>query len=160
MIRQVKPSDAEAILGIYAKYIKETTVTFETEVPSLEEMRSRIREIASAGPYFVYEEAGHIAGYCCAHKWKKQQAYGETLEVTIYLLPEFKGRGLGTQMMTLLIGECRRIGVHALIACIAGENTASIRFHEKFGFKPVSSFKEVGNKFGRLLDVVDCELVL
>jgi phosphinothricin acetyltransferase len=160
MIRQVKPSDAEAIHDIYARYVKGTTVTFETEIPSVEEMRKRIRKISAAGPYFVCEEAGCIAGYCCAHKWKRQQAYGGTLEVTIYLLPEFKGRGLGTQMMTLLIGECRKAHAHALIACIAGENTASIKFHEKLGFRQVSHFREVGNKFGRWLDVVDCELTL
>ncbi|MFA6622553.1 MAG: GNAT family N-acetyltransferase, partial [Fibrobacteraceae bacterium] len=64
MIRQVKPSDAEAIHDIYARYVKGTTVTFETEIPSVEEMRQRIRKISAAGPYFVCEEAGCIAGYC------------------------------------------------------------------------------------------------
>lgn len=160
MIRSVQLNDAEAIHDIYAKYVNETTVTYETIVPTVEEMRRRIQEISAAGPYFVYEEAGRVIGYCCAHKWKYQQAYSGTLEVTIYLLPESKGLGLGSQMMTLLISECRKIGVHCLIACISGENTESIKFHEKFGFVRVSQFKEVGYKFGRLLDVVDCELML
>lgn len=101
-----------------------------------------------------------MAGYCYAHPWKERAAYSNTLETTIYLHPDFKGRGTGTALMDRLVADCRRMGFKALIACITGENEASIAFHRKLGFEQASLFRSVGYKHGRWLDVVDMELLL
>lgn len=160
MIREVRPDDAAQIAGIYNRYILETTISFETQPLSAEDMRKRIEEISSYFPYLVAENNGKLIGYCYAHPWKERAAYCKTLETTIYLASEAKGRGLGTRLMTQLIKECRNRGYHALIACITAENEESCQFHERLGFKKVSHFEQVGQKFGRWLDVADYELML
>ena len=159
-IRPVTLSDAEAITEIYNHYIKETAITFEVEPITVEEMASRIREISANFPYFVYEEKGKVLGYCYAHLWKQRAAYSKTLETTIYLDKNATRRGIGSLMVKHLIELCREQGYHALIACITEGNEASVRMHEKLGFKQVSEFKEVGQKFGQWLGVVDLEYIL
>lgn len=160
MIREVRADDAPQIAGIYNRYILETTISFETQPLSAEDMRKRIEEISSNFPYFVAESDGKIMGYCYAHPWKERAAYCKTLETTIYLASEAKGKGLGVRLMDRLIDECRNRGYHALIACITAENVESCHFHERLGFKKVSHFEQVGQKFGRWLDVADYELIL
>lgn len=160
MIRPVLPTDAADIAAIYREYILHTTVTFETEAVSETEMRQRIEAFSAHGLYFVYEEGGKVLGYCYAHPWKERHAYCHTLETTIYLAPEAQHRSIGRQLMERLILACRETSAHALIACITGENTESIAFHRSLGFEEKSRFTEVGNKFGRWLDVVDMELML
>lgn len=160
MIREVRPDDAAQIAGIYNRYILETTISFETQPLSAEDMRKRIEEISSYFPYLVAENNGKLIGYCYAHPWKERAAYCKTLETTIYLASEAKGKGLGTRLMDRLIDECRNRGYHVLIACITAENEESCRFHERLGFKKVSHFEQVGQKFGRWLDVADYELIL
>lgn len=160
MIREVRPDDAAQIAGIYNRYILETTISFETQPLSAEDMRKRIEEISSYFPYLVAENNGKLIGYCYAHLWKERAAYCKTLETTIYLASEAKGKGLGTRLMDRLIDECRNRGYHVLIACITAENEESCRFHERLGFKKVSHFEQAGQKFGRWLDVADYELIL
>lgn len=160
MIRRVDLSDAGEIASIYNDYILNSVVSFETEALTVEEMQQRICAFSSSFPYFVYEKDGHIAGYCYAHAWKSRAAYFATLETTVYIAPEFKGMGIGRDLMERLISECRSLGYSALIACITASNTGSINFHSRLGFEKVSHFKRVGYKFGRWLDVVDYELLL
>ena len=159
-IRPVTLADTEAITAIYNHYIQETTVTFETEPITTEEMARRIKDISAQFPYFVYEKDGKILAYCYAHLWKERAAYSNTLETTIYVEQRAVHQGLGSLMVRRLIELCRAQGYHALIACITEENEASVKMHEKLGFKQVSSFKEVGKKFGRWLDVADLEYML
>lgn len=159
-IREVTPDDAAAVAAIYNPFVKETAITFETEPVTAEEMRRRIEELSPRYPYYVCEESGMVTGYCYLHPWKPRAAYSRTWEVTIYLSPAAQGRGVGTQMLRRLIADARKRGVIALIACITQGNDHSIGFHKSLGFKQVSLFEKVGYKFGRMLDVVDLELVL
>lgn len=160
MIRKVSSEDAKAIVAIYNEYVNRSVITFETEPVSEEEMASRIASISSHYPYFVYEADCKVVGYCYAHAWKEREAYRHTLETTVYLSPDFSGKGIGMLLMKKLIEECRSSGYMALIACITEGNTASLALHKKLGFEQVSCFKNVGFKFNRWLDVVDYELQL
>jgi phosphinothricin acetyltransferase len=159
-IRQVTLDDAKAINSIYNAYIAETTITFETEELSDAEMLARIKELSAHYPYFVCDIDGVVVGYCYAHPWKARAAYQHTYETTIYLSPAYQHQGIGSALMHRLIDECRNRGVHALIACITDGNAASNALHEKLGFEQVSHFREVGMKFGKLLDVVDYQLLV
>lgn len=159
-IRPVTLADADAITGIYNHYVRETTVTFETEPLTTEEMANRIKDISARFPYFVYEKDGRILGYCYAHLWRERAAYSNTLETTVYIDGQAQRQGLGSMMVRHLTDLCREQGYHALIACITEENRASVKMHERLGFRQVSCFKEVGMKFGRWLDVVDLEYLL
>ncbi len=158
-IRPVTLEDAGAIVDIYNYFITDTTVTFEVQPLTVEEMAERIREISARFPYFVYEEDGRVLGYCYAHLWKERAAYSKTLETTVYLHKDATHRGIGSMMVNHLVDLCRDEGYHALIACITEGNEASVKMHEKLGFRQVSEYKEVGRKFGEWLGVVDLELL-
>ncbi len=160
-IRDVRPEDAESIAAIYNVYVTGTTVSFETEAVTADEMRRRIAVYSCDFPYLVCENPdGTVAGYCYAHPWKNRPAYSQTLETTVYVDKKFHGQGVGRRLMEILIDRCRTAGYGALIACITAENEASLRFHESLGFSQVSHFRGVGRKFGRWLDVADMELQL
>ena len=160
-IREARPDDAKAIAAIYNVYVCGTTISFETEPVSDEEMRRRITELTGQYPYFVAETAdGNIAGYCYAHEWKTRPAYRHTWETTVYVDERQKHGHIGKLLMEKLIETCKGRQCHALIACITSENEASRRFHERLGFTLVSEFKGVGFKFGRWLGVADYELIL
>ena len=160
MIRPVTASDARQIVDIYNDYILNTTISFETVPLTVEQMQRRIEEIASHCPYIVWEEDDEIAGYCYAHPWKERAAYHLTLETTVYLSPQYFRKSIGTKLMQRLIVDCRKMGFKVLIACITADNEASIEMHRQLGFKQVSYFEQVGEKFGKMLDVVDMQLNL
>lgn len=160
MVRKVELRDAKAITAIYNEYVLNSVISFDMRPVEEKEMEERIVSISAHHPYFVYEDEGEIAGFCYAHPWKDKEAYRYTMETTIYLSPNYLRKGIGTLLMERLIESCRVSGDHALIACITDGNEGSVTFHEKLGFKKVSHFKKVGQKFDRWLDVVDYELLL
>lgn len=161
MIRPVNPaSDADAITAIYNHYIEKTTVSFETDTLSTTQMHKRICNISSEYPYLVCETGGQIVGYAYVHRWKERAAYNLTVETTIYLSSGHKHEGIGTALMRELTARCKAAGYKVLIACITGENTESLDFHRSLGFVQASHFHNVGNKFGRMLDVIDMEMQL
>lgn len=160
MIRAVRPSDAAAINAIYNPYIAETTVTFETEPLTEEQMRERISRISAAFPYLVHESDGCVDGYAYADPFHPRAAYAGTVDLAIYLAPGAQGRSIGKHLMERLIEECKERGFRNMIAAIVGENRQSIRFHESMGFRKVAHMEGVGKKFGRLLDVLYYQLKL
>lgn len=161
MITEVTIKDVTEITAIYNHYIRESVATFDTEEWSVEKMSERIQALSPAYPYIVFRmPGGKIGGFCYAHPWKEKDAYSRTLETTVYVLPEYTGRGIGKQLMQELIKICRERNFLTLIACITEGNDSSFRLHEKLGFERVSHFKKVGMKFGIYLDVIDYELIL
>ena len=160
MIRFVTQRDVKRITEIYNDYIINTTISFEVKPLTEDEMRNRIESVLAHGPFLVWEEDGEIAGYCYAHPWKERAAYHNTLETTVYLAPQYFRRGIGSQLMRELINQCRVDNIKVLIACITANNEASVKMHEALGFKQVSYFSQVGEKFGQWLDVIDMQLTL
>lgn len=161
MIRQVRPTDIPRITAIYNHYIAQSTATFDTHPYTTEHMRQIVETLlARQHPYFVYETEGNVMGYSYAHPWKEREAYRLTAETSVYVAPGCTHAGIGTALTLRIIESCRQAGYHALIACITEGNEASAAMHEKLGFKKVSSFREVGFKFGQWLGITDYELVL
>lgn len=159
-IRDVRLSDAKDIADIYNYYIDNTTVTYETELVSVDEMARRIEQISATYPYFVYEDKGKVLGYCYAHPWRTRAAYLHTLETTIYLEHGAKHQGIGSLMLNHLVELCKEQGYHALIACATDENEESKVFHERLGFRQVAHYEQVGWKFNRWIGINDFELLL
>ena len=160
MIRKVEKEDSKAIAAIFNYYVMHTSITFETEPVSEQEMRERIVRISAEYPYYVYEKDGFIAGYSYAALWKKRKAYCRTVESTVYVSPDHIREGIGIALMNRLIETLRGMQFHAIIACISMPNNESVALFEKLGFTKVSRFRQVGWKFERWLDVCDWELVL
>lgn len=160
MIRPCSPSEAARICGIYNHYVEHTVVTFEEEPVAEASMARRITTVTERLPWLVVEHEGSLAGYAYAAPWKERSAYRHSVESTIYLAPEFTGRGLGAQLYRALITELRKRNIHCAVGSIALPNPASIALHEKAGFRKVGCFSEIGRKFGRWVDVGYWQLVL
>jgi len=154
VIRTVEVSDAQAIASIYNHYVANTTISFEEQPVSAEQMAERILEVRAASlPWLVTEEAGKVLGYAYAGKWKARSAYRFSVETSVYLQNGVAGQGFGSQLYEVLFRALQDRGVHVAIGGIALPNEASISLHEKFGMKKVAHFEQVGFKFGKWLDV-------
>jgi len=161
MIRPVEFKDAAAICAIYNYYIENTIITFEEAPLQTAEMEDRIRKISEKYPYLVWEdEAGEINGFAYINTWKERSAYKYAAELSIYLRHGFQGRGMGAKLMEELLKEVRKIKIHSLIAGITIPNEKSVTLHEKFGFKKVAYFTEIGYKFDKWIDVGYWELLI
>lgn len=159
-IRNVNPQDSKQIADIYNFYIKSSTITFEEDIVDENKMEKIIFSISSVYPYLVIEEKDKILGYAYATAWRARSAYRFSAEVTIYLNNEAKGKGLGSVLFSELINELKKTKVNVLVGGIALPNNASIALHEKFGFKKVAHFEDIGFKFGKWIDVGYWELKL
>jgi phosphinothricin acetyltransferase len=153
-IRPVTPKDAPAIAAIYNHYVRETTVTFEETDVADAEMAGRLAAASDIHPWLVGERDGAVIGYAYARKYHERAAYRQTVETAIYLDHRRHGAGAGTALYRALLAALPRGKVHALIGSIALPNPASVRLHEKFGFRRAADYPQIGFKFGRWIDVV------
>lgn len=153
-IRVATPEDAAALVAIYAPYVKETTITFDYEVPSEATFAKRITETLHTHPYFVAEDNGVILGYAYAHAYKERAAYDWAVEVSVYVDREKRGNGAGKLLYYALEETLKKQNVAILTACITGGNQGSIVFHEKLGYREVANFPKIGYKFDQWLDVI------
>ncbi len=160
MIRQVLLSDAQVICDIYNVYVTETTVTFEETPVTRVEMARRIEEATEIASWLVYEKNGNVVGYAYGRKWRDRAAYRHSVETGMYLHPDYRGRGIGTEMKSALLEKLREKSFHIVISGIALPNPTSIALNEKFGFIKVAHFKEVGFKMGKWIDVGYWQLTL
>lgn len=161
MIREARFDDAVIIANIYNYYIENTIITFENTIVDSAEIKRRMQKVLDADyPYLVYEEDGAVVGYAYLDQWRTRKAYDITLETSIYLDLNNMKSGIGTQLYEELIARARTLHIHSLIGVVSHPNEASYRLHQKLGFTLVGTFKEVGEKFGRLIDVEFWQLIL
>jgi L-amino acid N-acyltransferase len=153
VIRRAALSDLEAITAIYNEAIATTTATFDTEPKSTAERSSWFQSHGERHPILVAELAGKVIAWACLTPWSDRRAYADTAETSFYVKSEHRGQGIGRQLKEAIIEEAQRLGFHSLIARVAEGSSESIHLNESFGFKHVGTLKEVGRKFGRLLDV-------
>jgi L-amino acid N-acyltransferase YncA len=160
-VRAALPADAEAIARIYNYYIRHTVITFEEEPVSTQTMAARVMEVQNASlPWLVAELEGAVVGYAYASRWKVRSAYRHSVETTIYLEHGREGRGIGTRLYSELLSSLRARGVHVAIGGAALPNDASAALHERLGFERVATFREVGFKHDRWVDVAYWQLLL
>ena len=157
IIRKVTEADAQVLLDIYAPYVA-TPITFENEIPTVEEFARRIREIAAFYPYLVCEVEGRIVGYAYAHRQMERAAYQWNAELSVYIDAAFAGQGIGKQLYTRLIELLKQQHVKTLYALITLPNEASIALHRSFGFQEVGVWRQTGDKCGRWHDVMWMDL--
>jgi phosphinothricin acetyltransferase len=160
-IRMATVEDAADLLEIYAPYVRDTAISFEYDVPSLQEFSERIAHTLTKYPYLVAVEDGHILGYTYASVFKPRPAYDWAVETTIYLHRESRGRGVGRQLYSSLEEVLRRQNIQNLNACIACTDTPDARldntssyFHEHMGYRLVGRFTKCGCKFGTWYDMI------
>lgn len=166
-LRPASESDAQALLEIYSHYVENTAITFEWEVPSVEEFRNRIHTITQKYPYLVAEKNGTIVGYAYANTFRTRAAYSWTVETSIYVHKDYRREGIGKLLLVELEKELAEQNVLNVYACITSKEKEdeysthdSIRFHEKMGYTRIGEFKNSGLKFNRWYDVVFMEKIL
>ncbi|CAI3805067.1 arsinothricin resistance N-acetyltransferase ArsN1 family B [Rheinheimera sp. MM224] len=154
MIRQATSADAAAIAAIYNHYVLNTSVTFEEQAVSTEQMAERIGLVQTDGlPWLVLEKNGEVLGYAYATKWRVRSAYRFSAECTVYVKEGLSGQGVGSQLYQQLLAELKALGIHLAIGGITLPNAQSVALHEKFGFEKCGHFQQVGFKFEQWRDV-------
>ncbi len=162
IVRPATADDATQIAAIYSHYVLHGTGTFEIEPPDCDEINRRRSEIERHGlPYLVASVDDRIVGYAYAGPYRPRPAYRHTVEDSIYVDPAEIGRGVGKLLLPALIQVCDDAGRRQMIAVIGDSgNIASIRLHERFGFRHAGVLRSVGFKFDRWLDTVLMQLEL
>ena len=167
IIRKVKTEDAESIAEIYKYYVENTAVSFEEEAPSVDEIKRRIIATTSKYPYLVSEFDGEIIGYAYASPFKPRSAYRFSVETSIYVKKDIRGKGTGRLLYEHLEKALSEQGIKNSNACIAYTSVEdeyltndSMRFHEALGYDLVGTFHKCAYKFGRWYDMIWMEKML
>ncbi|MEU7582315.1 N-acetyltransferase family protein [Streptomyces sp. NPDC041068] len=167
---QVRPgveADLDALTAIYNHYVRETAVTFDTAVLLPEERRPWLLSHPKDGPHRLLvaqeckeRDSGRLLGYATSSPFRIKPAYSTSVEVSVYCAPDAAGRGIGTLLYKALFEALRDEDLHRAYAGVTQPNEASVRLHERFGFRHAGTYAEVGRKFGRYWDVAWYELPL
>jgi phosphinothricin acetyltransferase len=160
IIRAATVADAEALVAIYAPYVQSTAITYEYEVPSLDEFSRRIETYSQKYPYLVAEADGIPVGYAYASPLGSRPAFDWSIETAIYVREDCKGMGIGRALYEKLEEILRLQGIRTMTAAVATVahddpylTNASLSFHLRMGFTPVGTFRNCGCKFGRWYDL-------
>lgn len=155
-IRNARPEDAAGIAAIDNDAILHTTATWHSEPVTARGKAAWIAAKRDAGlPLLVVDDAdGRVCGYATYGRWRPFDGYRHTVEHSVYVRADCRGRGLGALLLDALIDHARAAGVHVMVAAVEAGNSGSIRLHERRGFVEVGRLPEVGAKFGRWLDLV------
>ncbi len=166
-IRTATPEDAARILAIYAPYVIDTAITFEYDVPSLEEFRQRIVGTLAKYPYLVAEEGEEIVGYAYAGVFKARAAYNHCVETSIYVKREAHGHGIGKALYLEFENRLKSQGIINVNACISWIDEPdehlthqSPEFHAHLGYERCAHFHKCGYKFGRWYDMIWMEKMI
>ena len=166
-IRFAKSEDAKELLKIYAYYVTDTAISFETEVPSEEEFKLRIEEVLKSYPFIVACKDDEILGYAYLHSFVGRKAYELSAETTIYLNPDKKKMGIGKKLYSVLEDIAKEQNITNLYSCIGYVdkedeylNNNSVQFHEHIGYRMVGKFENCGHKFGRWYHMVWMEKII
>lgn len=152
-LRLARPDDAEQIADIYALLVRDTAITFEVEVPSIDDMRQRIVHTSLRFAWLVAERDGDVAGFAYAGRHRKRAAYAWSADVSVYVAPHARRGGFARGLYTTLLELLAAQGYANAFAGIALPNAASVGLHEAMGFRAVGVYRGVGYKQGRWWDV-------
>jgi L-amino acid N-acyltransferase YncA len=153
LIRLAAEGDAEQIQAIYAPIVSQTTISFETEPPSVEEMRRRIADTLTRLPWLVCTQEEKIIGYAYAGPHRARAAYRWSVDVSVYIHPQARRQGIGKALYGVLFKILGLQGFYNVYAGIALPNPGSVGLHESLGFKPIGVYHAVGYKLGAWHDV-------
>lgn len=152
-IRKAKREDLIAITEIYNDAIIKTVATFDTQPKSIEEQRVWFAEHDTKYPILVAEDESLIIGWVSSSRWSDRCGYSDTAEISLYVKQGHRNRGIGRKLLEAILKQAKNAGFHTVVGRIAGTNQVSVHLLETFGFVHIGTMREVGRKFGKLLDV-------
>jgi len=156
----IKEKDFELIKEIYDYYILHSTATYYTEKISIKELREFIPVGNKKYKSFLIKIDDECCGFCYLSQYKKRQAYDRTAEVSLYLKPEYTGKGIGKTALTYLEKVAKENGISVLLGIISGDNENSIKLIEHSGYEKCGHYKQIGEKFNKILDVVSYQKII
>ena len=160
-IRHADPVvDAAACVAIYSPFVTDSAVSFDIVAPTVEEFSAKIAQLSRTHAFLVADADGEIAGYAYAGPYRERAAYRWSAEVSVYVHPDHRGRGVGRRLYDVLLELMRRQGLRTAIAGITQPNPASMALHESCGFRSVGVFERIGYKAGAWRDVAFLALEL
>jgi len=159
-IRLAIDSDADQVAEIYAPFCDATPISFETEPPTVAEMRLRIAKSLLSLPWLICEAQGQVVGYAYASRHRERAAYRWSVDVSAYVRDGWRRTGVGRSLYTSLFAVLRLQGFYNAIAGIALPNPGSVGLHQAMGFQPVGVYRGIGFKCGQWHDVAWYQLVL
>jgi len=152
-IRQATIDDLPDITNIYNEAVLTTDATFDIDPKTVEERTSWFNAHDARHPILVAVENNTLIGWASLSKWSDRLAYADTAEISVYIKDGFRGKGTGRKLMEAVLAKGNEAGLHTILSRIVAGNSQSIKLHESLGFGHVGIMREVGRKFGRLLDV-------
>ena len=152
-IRIATEADIPAMLEIYRPYVENTTYSFEYDVPCRKTFTQRFYDHIQQFPWLVWEEEGVVRGYAYAGAPWERAAYRWCAEISIYLHESIHGQGIGRQLYTAIEQILEKQGYRVVYALVTSENTGSVAFHERLGYRTRATFTDCGYKMGRWLGV-------
>lgn len=155
MIRKARLEDLDQLMAIYNEAVENTVATFDLETKDYEDRLAWFNE-HQRDPYvlLVYEIEGEVAGYASLSKYRERPAFDSSVEISVYIGPDFRNRGVGKALMKEVIDYAySNERVHTIVSLITGENEQSIYLHKQLGFEFCGKIKDAGYKFGRWLDL-------
>ena len=160
--RDAVPTDLPGIRDIYNDAVLNTTAIWNEQPVDLANRQAWFDGRQAQGyPIIVaVDEAGEVAGYASFGDWRAFEGFRHTVEHSVYIRADQRGHGLGPKLMEALVERARQCGKHVMVAAIESGNAASIRLHERLGFRVTGEMPQVGVKFGRWLDLTFMQLVL
>ena len=159
-IEELRKEHLKEILEIYNYYVLNSTATWHYHSLNEEEMSELVFSANERYRTYILTTDGIICGYVSIRQYKTREAYGDTAEISIYLKDDTCGKGVGAIALKHIEAFAKEMGVHVLVASISGDNEGSVRLFEKNGYEKCAHFKEVGKKFGKLLDNVAYQKIL
>ena len=159
IIRPATLADAAAIAQIYNHEILHGVATFDTETKTTENREEWLRQHSDKYPVVVAVVDGLTVGFASMTRWSERAAYDDTAEISVYINPAYQAKGIGKQLMKAIIEAGKKGGLHCILSRITEGNDASIHLHKVCGFETIGVMKQVGRKFGKLLDVTMMQLL-
>jgi phosphinothricin acetyltransferase len=153
IIRLAAEHDAQPIRDIYAPFCESTPVSFETQAPTVGEMRRRIATTLESFPWLVGTRDDDVLGYAYASKHRERAAYRWSVDVSAYVREGSRRSGVGRALYTALFALLRLQGLHTAVAGITLPNAGSVGLHEAMGFEPIGTYRGIGFKCGQWHDV-------
>jgi phosphinothricin acetyltransferase len=155
LIRDATPADLPEILAIYNDVVTATTAIYDQRVSSLDERQQWFEDRRQHGlPVLVADAEHEVVGFSSFGSWRPRWGYRHTVEHSVHVRADRRGLGFGRALIEALFPRAAALGMHVMIAHIDSEATRSLRLHERLGFESVGTFRQVGRKFDRWLDLV------
>lgn len=160
VVRDAVEADLPAILAIHSTALDDSTSLWDVDPADLYDRVECSRSTDDGWPVLVGEWEGQVAGYAGFGPWRTQAGYTQTVQNSLFVAQDYRGRGVGSTLLRHLINRARKADIHTMIAGIESRNTVSIALHKKYGFEPVAHLPEVAKKSDEWLDLDLMQLIL